>query len=64
MSAIVENGANAALDAAACRSGASREELVLALVDARDAERFESRHGVNPRAVLGPLLGLLGSGGG
>jgi hypothetical protein len=61
LSGIAETGANAALDAAACRLGASREELVLALLDERDAQRFESRHGVNPRAVLGPLLSLVGA---
>jgi hypothetical protein len=64
LSGIAETGANAALDAAACRLGASREELVLALLDDRDAQRFESRHGVNPRAVLGPLLALAGARGG
>jgi MFS family permease len=40
-----------ALDAAACRLGASREELVLALVDEKEAARFRRRHGVDPKAV-------------
>jgi predicted MFS family arabinose efflux permease len=40
-----------ALDAVACRSGASREELVLALVDKQAAERFRRRHGFDPKGV-------------
>lgn len=48
------------LDAAACRFGSSREELVLALFDADDAARYEQRHGVDPRdarSILGELIG-------
>lgn len=48
------------LDKAACRLGASREELVLALFDEDDAKRFEKRHGTNPRTVNGLLGGLIG----
>ena len=48
-----------ALDAAACRLGASREELVLALADKSEAQRFRRRHGVSPRSI-GALLRLLG----
>ena len=44
-----------ALDAAACRLGASREELVLALADKKEADKFERRHGFNPRSLLGIL---------
>jgi hypothetical protein len=47
------------LDAAACRLGSSREELVLALADERDAKRFQDEHGVNPRSVREALRGLL-----
>jgi hypothetical protein len=58
------------LDSVACQFGSSREELVLALADPRDARRYQAEHGVNPRAlssVLGavlkqsPGLGSLGS---
>jgi hypothetical protein len=45
------------LDAAACRDGASREELVLALVDADSARRYEAEHGRDPRSLPG-LFGL------
>jgi MFS family permease len=38
------------LDLAACRLGASREELVLALADESEAERFRRRHSVDPRS--------------
>jgi MFS family permease len=52
-----------AVDAAACRFGATREELVLALADKSEAKRFERKHGVNP-SIVGALLRLLtGSGG-
>jgi MFS family permease len=47
-----------ALDAAACRFGVSREELVLALADKSEAERFRRRHGFRPRS-LRALLRLL-----
>src|SRR5262249_60185260 len=47
-----------AVDAAACRLGATREELVLALADKSEAERFERKHGVDPR-TLGALLRIL-----
>ena len=48
-----------ALDVAACRLGASREELVLALADKSEAERFRRRHGVDPRSFQA-LLRLIG----
>jgi MFS family permease len=47
------------LDLAACRLGASREELVLALADESEAERFRHRHGVSPRSFQ-VLLRLIG----
>jgi hypothetical protein len=50
------------LDKAACRLGSSREDLVLALADKKDAERFKREHGVDPRSVTGLLGGLLGGG--
>jgi hypothetical protein len=48
------------LDPTACRLGSTREELVLALTSDADAERFEERHGVDPRTVGGLLQALLG----
>jgi hypothetical protein len=50
------------LDKAACRLGSSREELVLALADKKDAQRFKEKYGVDPRSVTGLLGGLLGGG--
>lgn len=47
-----------AVDGAACRLGATREELVLALADKSEAKRFERKHGVNPRSI-GAILRLL-----
>ncbi len=47
-----------AVDGAACRLGATREELVLALADRSEAKRFERKHGVDPRTV-GAFLRLL-----
>lgn len=50
-----------ALDRAACELGSSREELLLALFDDQARDRFEERHGEDPRSLttLGPaLLGL------
>jgi predicted MFS family arabinose efflux permease len=47
-----------AVDGAACRLGATREELVLALADKSEAKRFERKHGVDPRTV-GAFLRLL-----
>ena len=48
------------LDDAACRYGSSREELLLALLDADDARRFQERHGVDVGALGGVLSALLG----
>jgi hypothetical protein len=50
------------LDKAACNLGSSREELVLALADKKDAERFKREHGVDPRSVGGVLQSLFGGG--
>jgi predicted MFS family arabinose efflux permease len=50
-----------ALDVAACRLGASREELVLAVADRSEADRFRRRHGFSPRSVQA-LLRLIGVG--
>jgi predicted MFS family arabinose efflux permease len=48
------------LDTTACRAGATREELVLALADDRDRARFQEEHGVDPRSLSTVLQGLLG----
>jgi hypothetical protein len=48
------------LDTSACRAGATREELVLALADERDRKRFEQEHGVDPRSLSSILQTLLG----
>jgi hypothetical protein len=56
---FLQDRALEALDAAACRYGSSREELVLALADDRAAQRYEREHGVNPqsvRSILGSLI--------
>jgi MFS transporter len=59
---FLQRQALALLDKAACRLGSSREELVLALADKKDAQRFKEKHGVDPRSVTGLLGGLLGGG--
>jgi len=56
---FLQDRALEALDAAACRFGSSREELVLALANEQAARRYEQRHGVDPRSassVLGNLI--------
>jgi hypothetical protein len=47
------------LDSTACKLGSSREELVLALADKAEAERFKREHGVDPRTIGGLLTALL-----
>jgi hypothetical protein len=47
------------LDRVACRLGSTREELVLALADEKDARRFEREHGSNPRSVTSFLRALV-----
>lgn len=56
---FLQDRALQALDAAACRLGSSREELVLGLASDEAAERFQDRHGVDPRSVGSLLEGLL-----
>lgn len=57
---FLQDRALEALDAAACRYGSSREQLVLALADERAAARFEQEHGVDPRSVRSILGNLIG----
>jgi predicted MFS family arabinose efflux permease len=49
------------LDRAACRAGSTREELALAIADAKRADAYQRKYGVNPRNVLN-VLSLLGGG--
>jgi hypothetical protein len=60
ISGFLQDQALALLDRTACRFHSSREELVLALADKSEAERFQREHGVNPRSVGGLLQALLG----
>ena len=46
------------LDRVACDNGSSREELVLAIPDSKEAEAYERRYGVNPRSLDGILDAL------
>jgi membrane peptidoglycan carboxypeptidase len=57
---FIEQQVLALLDRTACNLGSSREELVLALVDDKDAKRFKEHHGVDPRSLGALLGGLLG----
>ena len=50
-----------AVDGAACRLGATRDELVLALADRAEAKRFQKKHGVDPRSIGAVLRLLTGS---
>ena len=47
------------LDEAACESGSSREELLLAIADEDLADDYERKYGEDPRSIgfLGPALG-------
>ncbi len=47
------------LDQAACDTGSSREEFLLALTNADDARRFQEAHGVDARSSGGLVLNLL-----
>jgi len=62
LTGLLQRDALALLDRTACRLGSSREELVLALADKADAERFKREHGVDPSSIGGLLQGLLGGG--
>lgn len=48
------------LDAISCRIGSTREELVLGIADAEEAEAYQRRYGVDPRSFA-LLLTALGS---
>jgi hypothetical protein len=57
---ILQDQALETLDQVACHFGSSREELVLALADQQDADRYKDRYGVNPRSAGDVLQGLIG----
>jgi predicted MFS family arabinose efflux permease len=57
---VLQDQALATLDQVACHFGSSREELVLALADKADAQRFKERYGVDPRSAGVLLQGLIG----
>jgi MFS family permease len=57
---FVEGIALRGLDAAACRFGSSREELVLALFDDESRRAYEREHGVDPRQLDEVLRGIVG----
>jgi MFS family permease len=60
LTGALQDTALRSLDRAACRYGSSREELVLALADGAEADRFQREHGVNPRSLGGIIQGLFG----
>jgi hypothetical protein len=62
LSGFAQDAALVALDRAACDAGSSREELVLALVDDEEADRYEERYGVNPRSVRDLIGAVIGGG--
>ena len=59
LTGLLQDQALKLLDRAACKTGSSREELVLALADKRRAAAYERRYGVDPRSLAG-ALSLLG----
>jgi hypothetical protein len=62
LAGTVQDAVIRGLDAAACRFGSSREELVLALANSEDARRYQAEHGVNPRSPVSLAEGLLSGG--
>jgi predicted MFS family arabinose efflux permease len=56
---FAQDAALRGVDVAACQFGSTREELVLALANEDDAERYEAEYGVNPRSPSSVLNSLL-----
>jgi MFS family permease len=52
LTGLVQDAALQTLDRVACKAGSSREELVLALVDGHEADRYKRRYGTDPRSVI------------
>lgn len=61
---VVQDVALRGLDRAACNFGSSREELTLAIVNEKQARRFEEKYGTDPRSVSALLSGAMSGGGG
>jgi hypothetical protein len=61
---VVQDVALRGLDRAACNFGSSREELTLAIVNEKQAKRFEAKYGADPRSVSALLNGAVSGGGG
>lgn len=57
---ILQDSALTLADRAACRYGSSREELVLALADDAEYQRFKAKYHVDPRSTKGLLSGIFG----
>lgn len=58
---LLQQGALALVDQAACRLHTSREELVLALASPAESKRFAAAHdGINPHAIINPIISQLG----
>ena len=57
---VVQDAALISLDQIACHFGSSREQLVLALADEKEARRYKREHGVDPRRAGNLLEGLIG----
>jgi hypothetical protein len=57
---LLQDQALSTLDQVACHFGSSREELVLALADTRDAKRYREKYGVDPRSAGDVIQGLIG----
>ena len=57
---VVQDTALASLDQIACHFGSSREQLVLALADPAEAEKYKREHGVDPRSAGNLLEGMIG----
>jgi hypothetical protein len=57
---VVQDAALISLDQIACHFGSSREQLVLALADEKEAQRYKREHGVDPRRAGNLLQGLIG----
>ena len=57
---VLQDSALILLDKAACGYGSSREELVMALADDAEHERFKQKYGEDPRSAKGILQGLFG----
>jgi len=57
---VLQDSALILLDKAACGYGSTREELVMALADDAEYERFKAKYHEDPRSAKGILEGLFG----